>query len=405
MSEKPVILVFTRYYLPGYRAGGPIRTIANMVDRLSDEFAFRIVCLDRDLGDVSSYSSVVTNVWTSVGKAQVMYVAPSAIGISAIVRIARSTPHDVVYLNSFFDRNFSQKVLLCNHLGRLQGKPIVLAPRGEFAEAALRLKWLRKTIFLKLAGSIGFLDGLIWQASSSIEAADIRARIPALRPTIKSGREKLTDYVAIAPNLTSDEVDEIACRPYEHLAPGGQLRICFLSRISPMKNLDFALQVLAKVTFPVQFSIYGPAEDQSYWEACQNLIEALPSHVSVKYEGLVEHAQVVSEMARHSMFFLPSRGENFGHVIFEALRAGLILLISDKTPWQKLESKQLGWSLPLEDPNQFVRAIAKAASLSERELEQAANRARMFAKAMTNDQSAATASRDLFLRAIGETTR
>lgn len=35
------ILTLADYYLPGYKAGGPIRTLANMVDMLGDEFKFR----------------------------------------------------------------------------------------------------------------------------------------------------------------------------------------------------------------------------------------------------------------------------------------------------------------------------------------------------------------------------
>ena len=38
-----VILCFVAYYLPGYRSGGPVRTIANFVDHLGDEFDIRIV--------------------------------------------------------------------------------------------------------------------------------------------------------------------------------------------------------------------------------------------------------------------------------------------------------------------------------------------------------------------------
>ena len=47
---RPIILSFAGHYLPGYKAGGPIRSIANMVDQLGDEFDFRIVAGDRDLG-------------------------------------------------------------------------------------------------------------------------------------------------------------------------------------------------------------------------------------------------------------------------------------------------------------------------------------------------------------------
>ena len=47
-TEKPLILVICDYYLPGFESGGAMRTIVNMVDRLADEFRFRIVTRDHD---------------------------------------------------------------------------------------------------------------------------------------------------------------------------------------------------------------------------------------------------------------------------------------------------------------------------------------------------------------------
>jgi len=47
-SAKPTVLAFTACYLPGYKGGGPIRSVANIVDRLGEEFSFRIFTGDRD---------------------------------------------------------------------------------------------------------------------------------------------------------------------------------------------------------------------------------------------------------------------------------------------------------------------------------------------------------------------
>jgi glycosyltransferase involved in cell wall biosynthesis len=47
-------------------------------------------------------------------------------------------------------------------------------------------------------------------------------------------------------------------------------------------------------------------------------------------------------------FVLPTKGENFGHAIFEAMAVGCPVLISDQTPWTNLEQKNAGFDLPLE---------------------------------------------------------
>jgi hypothetical protein len=54
------VLVLVGTYLPGYKAGGPLRSIANLVATLGLEFHFRIVTLDRDLGDKLPFLSVLT---------------------------------------------------------------------------------------------------------------------------------------------------------------------------------------------------------------------------------------------------------------------------------------------------------------------------------------------------------
>jgi len=45
---EPTILCFVPHYLPGFRAGGPTRSIANLVEWLGDEYRFAIISLDRD---------------------------------------------------------------------------------------------------------------------------------------------------------------------------------------------------------------------------------------------------------------------------------------------------------------------------------------------------------------------
>jgi len=77
-SSKPVILVFTGRYLPGYKAGGILCNVINTVDFLCDKFEFRIVTRDRDLGDEASYSGIGVDKWQRVGNAHVYYLSQGA---------------------------------------------------------------------------------------------------------------------------------------------------------------------------------------------------------------------------------------------------------------------------------------------------------------------------------------
>ncbi|MGN6449400.1 MAG: hypothetical protein ACTHLK_12565, partial [Brucella intermedia] len=155
-NGRPVILVFVHYYLPGYKSGGPVRTIANMVEALGDEYDFRIVTSDRDVTDTEPYPDAVEGRWVRVGKAQVLYLSPAQKSLRHIGDILRTTPHEALYLNSFFDPDFTLKPLLARKLGLAPATRCILAPRGEFSEDALRLKSTKKTAFL-LAAHMGRL--------------------------------------------------------------------------------------------------------------------------------------------------------------------------------------------------------------------------------------------------------
>lgn len=64
------------YYLPGFKSGGPVRSLSNMVDHLADSAEFYIVTRDKDLGDSRPYESIDgAENWVEVGEAKVFYVS------------------------------------------------------------------------------------------------------------------------------------------------------------------------------------------------------------------------------------------------------------------------------------------------------------------------------------------
>jgi glycosyltransferase involved in cell wall biosynthesis len=167
-----------------------------------------------------------------------------------------------------------------------------------------------------------------------------------------------------------------------------------------MKNLDFALRVLEKVNVPVTFDVYGVVDDQHYWRACQSQINRLPGNISVTYQGVISHELVVPTMRNYDLFFLPTRGENFGHVIPESLAAGVPVLISDQTPWRDLDQQGVGFVRPLSDESGFVEVIHAQSKLDIFGRNVQREKAQAYARRVSTNSLVVAQNREMFLDLI-----
>jgi glycosyltransferase involved in cell wall biosynthesis len=343
ISAKPKVLVFVRNYLPGFKSGGVLRTLANTVLWLGDDFEFWIVTRDRDLGDDKPYADVPVDQWLPIGGAMVRYLAPGTISIASLSKLIEDTPHELIHLNSYFDPVFTLRIMLARKIRKIARSPLLLSPRGEFGDGSLKLKYPKKLIFIHVAKLLGLFRDVIWHATSKHELRDI---VNVVNP----------DPVGI--RMALDLPAKVMPEPPGRVVTGAlPLKVVFLSRIAREKNLDFVLRVLRRVKAEVIFDIYGPDEDVVYWRECQQLLAKLPDNIKTCYHGPVAPDDVAAVFAGYDLFFFPSKGENYGHVIAESISVGTKILISKETPWRELESDGLGWDVDLQSESEFVERI------------------------------------------------
>ncbi len=387
--NRPIILTLCDYYLPGYKAGGPITTLSNRVALLGDEFAFKIVTRDRDLGEKQPYDGVSNGAWQQCGETDAFYAGDGLGGAAAIYNVLRESKYDVLYLNSFVSPLLSIWPLLLRRLGLIPHKPVVIAPRGELAQSALANKRQKKRAFLNVARRVRLHDDVLFQASSPHEQADIQR-------CLGNGAR-----VLVAPDLLALEV--AAAGEWSPPKQAGLLRLLYLSRIDGPKNLAGALILLQQVKGRIDFDIIGPVSDAAYWSRCRELIEALPCNVRARYLGPVPPAQVARAMRAHDLLFLPTLGENFGHVIPEALAAGCPVLISDRTPWRNLAHAGAGWDLPLECPEEFRNVLETCIAMNAAEHARLKRAAQRFAQMhLSGNEECIEQNRQLFRAALSE---
>lgn len=354
MKKRPRILTLSPHFLPGFKAGGPIRSLANLFETLSGEFEFSLITGDRDLGDDCPYDFASGVEWRSYPGVNVKYL--SVVGpqcFSSVRKALREFDYDAIYLNSFFSVAFSIYPAWLMKMGLIRRAPVLIAPRGEFSPAALMLKGSKKSFYRRVALGFGIYSNVFWQASSDFEAADIARStgVPLARVFVAS------DLPTRAAKVDR-KLEESANRT-------DRCRLVFLGRIVPIKNLEFCLKVLAKVKSDVEFDIYGPIEDSTYYDSCVRLISQLPKNVEARYIGVLSHAKVTETLKQYDLLFLPSRGENYGHVVAEALAVGTEVLVSDRTPWRNLEHRGLGRDFSLDSPSSFSSFIEERSRMSQ----------------------------------------
>lgn len=383
------VLAFVEWYFPGWRAGGPPRTIAAMVDRLQGEVAFRIVTRDHDLGQSDTYD-LPRKRWHHVDSAQVLYAARSDLSVKPMSAVLADPWHDVLYLNSVFSPAFGIKPLVLTRLGVGRRTPVVIAARGELAPGALGLKAFKKRPFLILARYLGLYRRVVWHASGAQEVEDIGRAVGA------TGGAPIT---VTARDLVPRESTPVSVAATA-AGKGALLRVAFLARICRMKNLDGALKAIAKAREPMVIDVAGPIEDPDYWQECLEIVSSFRSHLRMRHVGPLEPAKVGPFLQAHDLLFHPSHGESFGHSIIEALAAGRPVLISDRTPWRGLQASHAGWEFPLDASQAFAETLDACARMSVDEYNVWSAGAKAFAERVFADEDAIAHTRRVFSRAI-----
>lgn len=339
MRARPLVLTAIGAFWPGNDASGPNQSFKALAQGLGDDFDFHLLARDRPFGAKTALAPHPASPDFAA-----THLRPARLAPHGLLRVIRRLVPDMLWLNGFFDREFTAPILLARRLGLLPDLPVLLSPRGEFNRGALSLKATRKQAYLSFARPIRLLDGVTLHATNEAEAAAIQRALPRHDP------------IAIASNVRP----LLTARPH---VPNARLRLVFLGRISPIKNLAFALRLLHDVTTPVQFDIHGPIEDEDYWRMCQEMATSLPAHIGVTHHGPYANSGLPELLSHADLLLLPTAGENFGHAIFEALSCGVPVLISDRTPWRDLAASQAGWDLPLDAPEAFAATIDSFAQM------------------------------------------
>lgn len=331
LNEEKHILVFIDWYLPGYRAGGPIQSLANLVARLP--FHFWIVTSAYDHHSEAPYPDLPQGAWVKRrSNEHVCYLPKEGMRKDQLEAWFSERSYHAIYINSLFSRDFALRPLRFIRSKGLQEKTI-LAPRGMLKPGALSVKAKKKKLFLWLTRRLGFFEGLRWAASSEEEREEIIRHF---------GRSAKT---LVAPNVPrTAQFRELQVEKHP-----GDLHLVSIARVSPEKNILGGVEALAKLSGgSIKWDVYGTLQNMDYLASCRQAAKKTP-HLQVTFHGEIQPTEIAGALEKAHFMYLPTLGENYGHAIAESFLSGVPVIISDRTPWRDLETRKAGFDCSLQN--------------------------------------------------------
>lgn len=313
LEEAPSILIFAPAFLPGFKAGGPIKSVAWTLESLDVGRAL-LITRDRDLGDSGPYPGLSGTTQPYAGHDVFYWDQRSLRQTAQVLRAISRRRWDAVYVNSYWSPRYSLLPALLRLGGLLRAKHFMVAPRGELASAALAIKSRKKHL-------LGTAYGLVYRANRTTFHSTASHELDAIKVRHTWAR------------TVSAPAGQLAPVTDPRRSPRDRPRIVYLSRVSVIKNTHLFAEAVRHLDRPCDVDIYGPIEDQAYWSECLKHLGAADDRTKISYHGPLKSEHVRPTLLDANIFVLPTSGENHGHAIAEALSAGCAVAVPDTTPW------------------------------------------------------------------------
>ena len=339
------VLIMASLFWPQKYSGGPTVSLFNLVNVLKDNFDIYVISKNHELNQKNKLPGIGKG-WNKFDFGKAYYTDFGKHSYKEISKLIEEVKPDTIYQNSFFSADDLIPVL--DYKKKNPNVKIIVVPRGEFYPERLKVGWLKKKLYITIFKITGMLNKIYFQGTGVEECLQIEKILGV-------PQENIYDIQ----NLSIIKKENIKIRKNK-----GELRLVYIARIHPTKNLLKAIEYLHKVKGNVIYDIFGSIEDKEYWKQCENRINELPDNIKVKYKGPLNHELVSQTLLKYHAYYMPTTGENFGHSIVEAMLVGRIVVISDQTPWTEV-NKYGGYAIPFIDSIKYIKILNDLCYMSQ----------------------------------------
>ncbi len=370
------VFISIDWFHPAYKAGGPVQSIANLVEQYCHEQVnFKIFCSNTDFDGITN-KGVPFDEWYQYNDfTQVWYAAKKTLSIDLIKRIINNTKPDFIFIIGIYSWYFNLVPLLfCTSPMK------IISVRGMLHPGALSQKYFKKQIFLFFCRLYNFSCRYYFHATNIYEKSFIRKVYGNDSRVYIAGN--FPREFQFQPNLYK----KINC-----------LKMVSIALISAMKNIELVLDSLKYCSRQIIYDIYGSIKEEKYWMNCLDKIKSLPSNIKVNYHGGLNPSNVENRLRFYDLFILPSKSENFGHSILEALSAGKPVITSHFTPFNDLNNHYAGSNVSVDSIEEMTKSINFFSSMPQEEFIKWNFGARKYAANRINKESLNLQYDEMFL--------
>ncbi len=354
MNRKKSILIFYDYFLPGYKAGGPVQSLVNMIVALHEFYDFHVITSAYDLAANRPYDNIHLNQWNKVlirnSETQVWY-SDTKVNYKLYSQVIKNTKADFVFLNCMYSYRYFLFPLFNRTKLFAEETKFIISPRGILQPGSLAVKNTKKKLYLTFLKWTGLLRKCSWHAAGNDEALAIQRHF---------GNKLSIQCISNIPKPVFTRIQDTNKEK-------NILRLVHLSLIAPVKNIKTLINVLSNCNQKISLDIFGPVKDEAYWQECQQAMLALPAHISVFYKGDVQPLQVQQTLEGYDGLISLTTGENFGHALFESLSVGRPIITSHFTPWNELEKRNAGWNVDISNKGSIANLLDELSAKTNEE--------------------------------------
>jgi glycosyltransferase involved in cell wall biosynthesis len=242
----------------------------------------------------------------------------------------------------------------------------IISPRGMLTEWALKFRSLKKRIAWALYQHRDLKSAHVLHATSRAEAEGFRA-LGLAQPIaiIPNGVELPGAEVSASVNQCFSISNTETPKHRSTAPPPSVLRTAFfLGRIHPIKGLINLVEAWHAVQPKDWRVVIAGGNENGHRAELESAIRDRGLTQQFEFIGQVPNDDKWALYQKADLFVLPSKSENFGIAIAEALASGVPVITTRGTPWEELVSHRCGWWVDV-GSEPLAHALREATALSD----------------------------------------